>query len=554
MEMNRRNFLKGAALAGGTAAVVGLAGCSQPGGGTASAADATGAAITWDEEYDVVIVGGGGAGLTAAITVAETDADAQVVILEKLSSPGGSTIVSGGNIGAMGTDNLLAFAEETGNDIYKDDSFEMYLEDKLAAGCYYSDPEIARVFCFNSRDNFNWLESLGIKWNGSRPYEEPVEIPSDFSKSATMQASQYLMTYNDEGLSSMINQKIRYNIGSKYKDMSGGGGNFQCLLDTVNTYSNITIVCDSPVKSIARAEPFSGDVQGVVLEDGTAIRAKRAVILAAGGFGGNGEMLHMFDPRIDPATKTSGGIGNTGDMIIAAQLVGGQTLNMHCIQIDFGGSAKEPSMSGNVNSNPFGGAADYIEVGKDGKRFWTEKDSDEQYMDAELQTLHRLGYTSWFKIGDSQSVAENRTQENLDSFSANYGSICQSIEEVAGVVGCDAATLQETVDRYNSFIDTQKDTEFGKQKSLLAHKIEAPPFYVFEAAYYCRTTPGGLRINTSAQILDLFGQPIPRLFGCGEITGNTHGRFRNNGGDSWCDSTCFGRIAGAGAVATDPVA
>jgi fumarate reductase flavoprotein subunit len=549
MSINRRDFLKGAAVVGGATALVGLAGCASD----APAAEApAGGPTTWAEEYDVVIVGGGGAGLTAAIEISQTDPSIQVAILEKMSSPGGSTILSGGNIGAMGTDNLLAFAEETGNDIYKDDTFEMYLEDKLKAGCYYSDPEIARVFCFNSRDNFNWLESLGIKWNGSRPYETPVEVPSDFTKSATLQASQYLQTFNDEGLSTMINQKIRYNIGSVYKDGKGGGANFQCLLDTVGTFSNVTIITDSPVKTIIREQPFSGDVQGVALEDGTSYRAKRAVILASGGFGGNGEMLHMFDPRIDPGTKTSGGTGNTGDMIVAAQLVGAQTLNMHCIQIDFGGSVVEPSLSGNNNSNPFGGAADYIEVGKDGKRFWTEKNSDEQYMDAELQELHHLGYTTWFRIGDSQSVAENRTQENLDSFKATYGSICDSIEEVAGVVGCDAATLQETIDRYNSFVDAQVDTEFGKQKSLLAHKLDTAPFYVFEAAYYCRTTPGGMRINTEAQILDLFGAPIPRLFGCGEITGNTHGRFRNNGGDSWCDSTCFGRIAGDGAAALAP--
>lgn len=551
MKMDRRDFLKGAALAGGAAAVAGLAGCT-PTGGQAPATTGSAADVTWAEEHDIVIVGGGGAGLIAAITAAEAAPETSIVVLEKMPSPGGSTILSGGNIGAMGTDNLLNHAAETGNDIFKDDTFEMYWEDKLKAGCYYGDPEIARLFCFNSRDNFNWLESLGIKWSGSRLYEEPVEMPSDFTKSAVMQASQYLMTYDEEGLSTMINRKIRYNVGSTYKDMRGGGGNFQCLLDTFDTYSNATLVCDAPVKSIVRESQISGDVLGVVLEDGKAIRAKRAVILASGGFGGNGEMLNMFDPRVDPATKTSGGPGNTGDMAVAAQLVGAQSVNMHCIQIDFGGSIKEPSMSGNANSNPFGGPADYIDVGKNGKRFWTEKPSDEQYMDAELMTLHQLGYTSWWRIGDSQSVAANRTPENLDSFKSNYGNICESLEEVAGVIGCDAAALKDTVDRYNSFIDSKKDTEFGKPASLLAHRIDTPPFYVFEATYYCRTTPGGLRIDTNAQPLDLFGEPIPRLYACGEVTGNVHGRFRNNGGDSWCDITCFGRIAGSNAVENTP--
>ncbi|MDR0514912.1 MAG: FAD-dependent oxidoreductase [Coriobacteriaceae bacterium] len=552
MSMERRDFLKGAALVGGTAAAFGLAGCAQQAGG-APPDEADKAAVAWDQEHDIVIVGAGGAGLVCAIAATQADPDASIVVLEKLPNPGGSTIVSGGNIGAMGTDNLLAYAEQTGDDIYKDDTFEMYWQDKLKAGCYYGDPDIARLFCYNSRDNFNWLESLGIKWSGSRLYEEPVEMPSDFTKSAVMQASQYLMTYDEEGLSTTINRKIRYNVGSTYKDLRGGGGNFQCLLDNVGTLANVEIVTGSPVKDIVRENQVSGEVLGVVLEDGKAIRAKRAVVLAAGGFGANGKMLNMYDPRIDPSTRTSGGQGNTGDMIVAASLVGAQLLNTHCIQIDFGGSVKEPSMSGNNNSNPFGGPGDYIDVGKDGKRFWTEKPSDEQYMDAELMTLHQLGYTSWFRLGDSQSVAANRTPENLDTFKSTYGSVVDTIDDLAKAIGCDAATLKATIDRYNTFIDSKVDTEFGKSKSLLAHKIEKPPFYVFEAGYYCRTTPGGLRIDTNAQVLDVLGEPIPRLYACGEVTGNVHGRFRNNGGDSWCDLTCFGRIAGANAAAAKPI-
>lgn len=555
MDIDRRNLLKGAAIIGGTAALAGLAGCGTDQLAAAPPTDGGDSDITWAEEYDIVIVGGGGAALTAAIEAASTDPGASIVVYEKMPAPGGSTIVSGGNIGAMGTDNLKAQYEKTGNEIYNDDTFELYFEDKLAAGSYLGDPVIARVFCENSRDNFNWLQSLGITWSGSRLYENPVEMPSDFSSSAIMQASNYLMTYNEEGESTVVNRKNRYNTGSTYKDMSGGGGNFQCLLDTVGTYTNISLICDAAVKSVVRENGVEGgDVLGIQVSLGgatstTAIRAKRAVILASGGFGGNGEMLHLHDPRIDPSVKTSGGIGNTGEMILAAQLVGAQTVNMQCIQIDFGGSVKEASLSGNANSNPFGGAADYIEVGKDGKRFWTELPGHEQFMDAQLMCLYRLGYTSWWKIGDSQSIGANITPENLDAFQESYGSVCQTIEELASAIGCDAATLQETIETYNRAVDNKRDAEFGKPDKLLTHRIDTPPFYAFEASYSCRTTPGGLRIGTNALILDLFGQPIPRLYGCGEITGNTHGRFRNNGGDSWCDNTCFGRIAGANAVA-----
>ena len=543
--INRRDLLKGAAAMGGVAALTGLAGC-QPAasnsGGSSTAQE------KWDAEYDIVIVGAGGAGLIAAIQISQDDPDATIGIFEKMSSHGGTSILSGGNIGAMGTANLLAFADETGQDIYKDDTFQMYWEDKLKAGCYYSHPEIAKLFTYNSLDNFNWQESLGIKWKGSRPYESPVEMPSDWSKSALMQASQYLMTFDDEGRSTMINRKIRYNIGSTYKDLNSGAANVACWFDHVEANPNAEIIFDSPVDTIIREQAHSGDVQGVTITGGKRIRAKRAVILASGGFGGNPEMVHLHDPRVDLSVETSGGRGNTGDMLIAGQLIGAQTVNMHCIQLDFGGSVKEPSMRGNNNSNPFSGPDGYIDLDFSGKRFWTEKEPDEQYMDAEIMTLHVANMKSWWRFGDSNSVAKSRTEDNLRTFKEKYGHVCDTLEEVASVIGCDVNTLRETIDRYNSFIDTKKDTEFGKPVGCLGHKLETAPFYLFEATYYCRTTPGGLMINTDSQVVDLFGKPIPRLFAAGEVTGNVHGRFRNNGGDSMCDITCFGRISAQNAV------
>jgi fumarate reductase flavoprotein subunit len=211
-------------------------------------------------------------------------------------------------------------------------------------------------------------------------------------------------------------------------------------------------------------------------------------------------------------------------------------------------------MSGTADSNPFGGPEDYIDLGKDGNRFWTEKDKAEEYMDAEMMSLHEKGYKSWWRLGDSQSVAKAITPQNLEVFKQKYGSICNTIKEVAAVIGCPEATLQATIDRYNTYVANKKDTEFGKPKSALGHPLNQPPYYVTELTFYSRTTPGGLRINTSAQVLDVTGAPIPRLYAAGEVTGNVHGRFRNNGGDSWTDMTCFGRIAGAKAVANEPAA
>ena len=548
MDIDRRNLLKGAAVIGGVAALSGLAACTQQKPSTPTEDKKK----EWDEEFDIVIVGGGGAGLIAGIECGNNDPAAKIIILEKMSAAGGSTSLSGGNIGAMGTANLLAFAESSKNPIYKDDTHQMYLEDKLKAGCYYGHEPITKLFCYNSTDNFNWNESMGIKWNGSRYYENPVEEPSNWRVSKLFQASQYMSVYDNTGMSDMVNRRFRYNIGSTYtntkgEQLSGGRADFGCWMDNFAKNPNGELRTDAPVKSIVRAGNMTGDVTGVVLENGKKIRAKRAVILASGGYAGNANMINFYDPRVPKDVKTSGGPGNTGDMLTAAQLIGGQLVNMHCIQIDFGGSVKEPSMSGNNSSNILNGARAFVEVNKSGKRFWPEKGGDEQYMDAENCILHAGGIRSWFRVGDKNGLA-NRTPENMAEFEKTYGKVCQTLDEVATFIGCPAATLKETIANYNKYVDAKKDDEWGKQKSLLTNRIETPPFYVSEHTFYCRTTPGGLQIDTNAQVVDVLGQPIPRLFAGGEVTGNVHGRFRNNGGDSMCDVTCFGRLSAQSAI------
>ena len=169
--------------------------------------------------------------------------------------------------------------------------------------------------------------------------------------------------------------------------------------------------------------------------------------------------------------------------------------------------------------------------------------------------LNMKNMVNYWTIGDATSVANGgATEEDLAAFADGLGIVANSVEELAEGIGCDAAELQATLDTYNAFVDSGVDTDYGKAAIYLTQKIETPPFYAFETCYTCRSTPGGLRVDTDTRVLDLNGQPIPHLFAAGEVTGNLHGHYRNTGGDSWTDLACFGRIAGASAAKEESLA
>lgn len=120
-----------------------------------------------------------------------------------------------------------------------------------------------------------------------------------------------------------------------------------------------------------------------------------------------------------------------------------------------------------------------------------------------------------------------------------------TLDEVADVIGCKTRVLKETVDRYNGFVRTGKDEDFGKQ--TLLQTIEKPPFYFGEERLNVHSTEGGLRIDAEARVLDRNHRPIPGLYAAGETVGGIHGRSRP-GGNGTLACVVFGRIAGKSAA------
>jgi urocanate reductase len=418
-----------------------------------------------------------------------------------------------------------------------------------------------RIFVDSALDGYEWLKGLGVTWDKMGVYEAPAYLPSDPSVASLQGSSRYLQVYDEDGCYKGVNHKGRWIRGAAYKDEKKGAAIMAALEDCVaDTCPNVEVVTGVAMKSIVREGIVTGDVTGIVVDEGGVekrVRAKRAVILTCGGYAANPDLVHLSNMKVDLSVKPSGGTGNTGDGLIAAGFIGAQTVNMSSVQITHGCNANSNNLSTatSMPANPFNGPATFINLDASGKRFWGEMEGSAQYADAKLTVLSSRHMVNYWTVGDAASVAAaGATDDDLAKFTDGLGHVCNSVEELAGVIGCDAATLQETLDTYNGFVDAGIDTDFGKATHYLTQHIEQPPFYAFETCYCCRSTPGGLRVNADASVLDLNGEPIPRLYAAGEVTGSVHGYYRNTGGDSWTECVCFGRIAGANAASEQPFA
>ena len=275
-----------------------------------------------------------------------------------------------------------------------------------------------------------------------------------------------------------------------------------------------------------------GQVMGVRVKDRngklTDLEAKD-VVIATGGFTANVAMRLKYDSRLDAslfttANQTGRGFdGSTGDGILMAEKLGAQTVDMDAIQLI-------PLRGGRL-LNYVGGD---IYVDSEGKRFIDESKGVKAIAEGYLNLPDRV----FWVITDSQS------QKSLDldaKLLAGSVHIADSVSEMAKKMHVSAKVLQETLDRYNRFVEQGEDKDFGKK--IFTQKIEKPPFYFggeqFDIHYSC----GGLKINKTCQVIGKADKPIPNLYAVGEVTGGIHGRDRL-GGDSLISCFVFGKIAG----------
>lgn len=461
--------------------------------------------VDWQREADVVVVGGGLAGYCAACEAAQSGAE--VLLLEKQPEIGGSTVLSAGFIAFAGTDLQKAAGI--------DDSNERLVSDLRNAGGGVNDERLLRVYAQHQLAAYEWLKDAGVTFKG-------VELSSAHSVPRAHAADPRLLM-------------------KRVAELAARSGRVQTLLD-------------APVERLVR--PGRGKpVAGVLARLGgktLAIRARRGVVLAAGGFSRNPEMLRIFAPGQARAVSY-GGAGNTGDGIRMAWALGAGLRDMGYIKGTFGfhpNARTEPGRDW-TKLPVYRGA---IAVNKLGRRYVDESLSYKLLGDAVLQQPDTIAY----QIFD-QGIMDRATEGTppFDFVSAQRRGLlaeADSLGALADKLGLDAATLVATVKRYNGFVAGGKDGDFGRD-GLSTHygklvKIERPPFYACPSTSGLIATYCGLTVDPGMRVVDVFDEPIERLYAAGELIGGFHGVAYMTG-SSLGKCIIFGRIAGRNAAMAD---
>lgn len=452
-----------------------------------------------EETHDVVVIGAGGAGFCAAIEARLAGAD--VVILEKLPFPGGNTLISGAEFAAPG--NWIQQEEGIV------DGPDQMAKDMLKGGDYKNDPELVRTVAFNALAGAVWLRDVvGVEW------EDELMFFGGHS------VKRSLIPNGASGQEIIAKQKAK-------ADELGVG-----------------IFCNTKAEELLA--DASGRVTGVKASSGGVTRifhAKKAVIIASGGFGSNVAMRVQYNPAIDASILSTNTVGSTGDGIVMAQGLGAGVTGMEYIQTY-------------PICDPLTGTLLYFDdarlyghtviVNKEGVRFVEELGRrDEMSMAIKAQTGHCC-----YEIVDHDGFVKSRLQENHAteiSYLYEKGLLVKS-DTLAGVAeffGIDATNLTRTLDSYNGYVDAGSDPEFRKRS--LPSKVAKAPFYMIKAVPAVHHTMGGITIDAEARVIDTEGRIIEGLYAAGEVTGGVHGTNRL-GSDALADITVFGRIAGRNAA------
>ena len=530
-KISRRNFIKTASIGAGATALAGIG---------AIEALAAGLPEKWDKETDVVIVGCGGAGTTAAITA--RDEGAAVIILEKAPEGGGNSRIGGGQ-----------FSFSTPE---KKDNAAIY----LYAACNGTTPkDVCQAWADEMVNNGEWLEKMGVKCT----------------------------------LPGVLN-------GADFRGLPGSDGIGTGMMNTLSWYKiiekqikdrGIEIMFDCPARELIQ-HPTTREILGVkATSEGKDIyiKARKGVVLCSGGFEYNEDMKKNY---LRPSTiKFTGWKYNTGDGIRMAQAVGADLWHMNMIASALYTIVTPASEMGWMYPEPKG--SNYILVTKYGQRFMKEgawfphrsimgyslwdwradrKDSEypccPHYMIFD-ETTRRAGAIGTGEKSGFKGMGNTITPTWLGGTAPGWGeagggwsydnsveiekgyikkadTVSALAEKIGGEMTADALTA--TVTKWNAFCDAGVDSDFGRtgtgtMSPTKLEKIQTPPFYAIELWPGGFSTCGGPKKNAKGQVLGIDGNPIKRLYEAGSL-GHTCGQVYSMSGANYCEVFVWGRISG----------
>ena len=466
--------------------------CVEQAGGDVDALIAVGMTekeyTTVEETADVIVVGGGAAGMAA--TLRATQLGKSVILVEKASYIGGAISVSGGNQVVMGS-KLQAEAGVT------DDSVESFVEDFKKNGADENNEEILTVFAENVGTMTDWLN-------------EEMNVEFDM-EGGLHQLGEY--TYNRE---------LAY--------VGGGSGAAETLREDI-AESGATVYLNTKAEELIVED---GAVTGVkaTSTDGYTSYTLHAenVILCTGGYGNNDDLLtEELQSALYYGCETS-----TGDGIIMAEAVDAATDNMEFgKRYPNGVEVSEGLAKSTIAGNIVGWTMSAILVNAEGERVVNEKASNRTILEAELEQTGSMLYllldSETFEVWKTKLAAAGITEDNIDEYLEANGSTTpvfahgETLEEVAEVVGMDAETLKATVAKYNSYVQSGVDEDFGRSADYMTMEIGDGPYYLIEQKPRFATTMGGLVINSGMQVLNTSGEVIKGLYAAGETAGQVMG-------------------------------
>ena len=486
-------------------------------------------------DADVVIVGAGGAGMTAAITAANEGKS--VVILESQAMVGGNSVRATGGMNAAKTvyQDENEFGESAGvektlksaADNYADnetitalaatvaeqwaayqanptgyfDSVELMELDTMIGGKGINDPALVETLCEGTEDAIDWLDENGIT----------LHNVSSFGGASV--------------------KRIHRPVGDDGKVVSVGSYMIPRLQEACEK-AGVQILLNTTAEEILTDGGKAVGVKATGATGETVTVNAKAVILASGGFGANLDMVVEYKPELK-GFMTTNAPGILGQGIAMAQAIGADTVDMDQIQIH---PTVQFDTAALITEGLRGDGA--ILVNAEGQRFIDEVGTRDVVSAAEVAQTD--GY-SWLvvdqKMVDASSVIQGYIKKG-------YTVEGQTYEELAEAMGVDSAAFAETMSNWNGYVEAKNDPDFGR--TSFASPLDTAPYYAIKVTAGVHHTMGGLKIDTNTEVLDTNGSVIPGLFAAGEITGGVHGANRL-GGNAVADFTVFGRIAGKAA-------